>query len=412
MQQYALQYYQNSYFPNSTRNISDGEQSVCSQNTSSQEYKDQQLVQSVTSELSIYWSLAQNIPAIFLSIIYGSLSDRYGRKLIIIISLLGTGVKAGLCALGIFLNLNIYISIVFFGVEGFTGTWISSLMALFAYGADITKPGNNRTVIILLLETFLGVGAVIGMLVSGYLIKYLGFSYANVIASGFVAVGVLITLIFLPESVHVSEETKKTKIDFSYLNTSFKFYTVKNFSKYGKRWQYLVCLSIFVLIVTANLGKATVESLYVLNSPFCWNSVTLGWFGALRSGLLAVTAAAIVKPLQFCFRDENIIIIGALSYIASCILEAFTTNNIVMFMVPVVGALTNIQTPVIRSMMSKMTSPDVQGALFAGIAALESVCNLTSSVISSGIYAETVSIFRGLVFLVMAGLNLLAALLV
>lgn len=331
MQQYALQYYQNLYFPNETRNTSDGEQSVCSQNTSSQEYKDQQLVQSVTSELSIYWSLAQNIPAIFLSIIYGSLSDRYGRKPIILLSLLGTCVKAGLCAVGILLNLNIYISIVFFGVEGMTGTWISSLMALFSYGADITKPGDNRTVIILLLETFLGLGAVIGMLVSGYYIKYLGFSNANFIASGFIGLGLLLTL-FLPESLHISKETQKTKKDFSYLNTSFKFYIVKGFSKYGKRWQYIVCLSIFILVITSTLGKMTVESLYVLNSPFCWSSVTLGWFGALRSGILSVTAAAVVKPLQFCFRDEYIVIIGSLSNIASCVLEAFTVNSTVMFM--------------------------------------------------------------------------------
>lgn len=44
-------------------------------------------------------------------------------------------------------------------------------------------------------------------------------------------------------------------------------------------------------------------------------------------------------------------------------LQYLITLKLSLLTVPVVGALTNIQTPVIRSMMSKMTSPDVQGMM-------------------------------------------------
>uniref|UniRef100_K1S1V1 Proton-coupled folate transporter n=1 Tax=Magallana gigas TaxID=29159 RepID=K1S1V1_MAGGI len=70
----------------------------------------------------------------------------------------------------------------------------------------------------------------------------------------------------------------------------------------------------------------------------------------------------------------------------------------------VVGGGAVLALPMIRAIMSRMTSPDKQGALFGGIAAIETACYIVGSLIFNPIYSHTVSIFRGYVYVVMAGM--------
>ncbi|XP_056005243.1 solute carrier family 46 member 3-like isoform X3 [Ostrea edulis] len=67
--------------------------------------------------------------------------------------------------------------------------------------------------------------------------------------------------------------------------------------------------------------------------------------------------------------------------------------------------------PMIRAIMSRMTSPDKQGALFGGIAGIETACGVIGSLTFNAIYAHTISFFRGTVFIVMAGIILTSLLL-
>jgi hypothetical protein len=54
--------------------------------------------------------------------------------------------------IGIYFNFNIAYFIIFYAVEGCTGTWVSTLSMVYCYIADLTEPGKPRTIVIGLLE--------------------------------------------------------------------------------------------------------------------------------------------------------------------------------------------------------------------------------------------------------------------
>jgi hypothetical protein len=49
-----------------------------------------------------------------------------------------------------------------------------------------------------------------------------------------------------------------------------------------QRCAYVLGLLIFFLITMVDLGKMGVETLYFINSPFCWGSVKIGIFMGAR----------------------------------------------------------------------------------------------------------------------------------
>lgn len=61
--------------------------------------------------------------------------------------------------------------------------------------------------------------------------------------------------------------------------------------------------------------------------------------------------------------------------------------------------------------MSKMTPIEKQGTLFGSIAIVENICNLVGSVLGGAIYSATVSYYRGMAYLVLAGFMLIALIL-
>lgn len=122
----------------------------------------------------------------------GRLSDRFGRKPVLVISLAGTFI--GFLILG-FANS---LWMLFFSriLDGFTGGNISVAQA---YITDITDESNRAQGLGLLGAAF-GLGFIIGPAVGGILSVY-GFALPAFVAAGFSMVSILGVLFFLPESL-------------------------------------------------------------------------------------------------------------------------------------------------------------------------------------------------------------------
>ena len=145
----------------------------------------------------------------------GLLSDRFGRRPILLISLLGT-------ILGyLFLGFAGSMWMLFLGriVDGLTGGNISTL---YAYVADVTEP-HERGKLFGLLGAAGGVGFIIGPVVGGYVGAvhlFLPFFIGAVV----VFVNLLWGYFVLPESLKV--EHRVEKIEMSHLNPLYQFKSV------------------------------------------------------------------------------------------------------------------------------------------------------------------------------------------
>ncbi|OWF47008.1 Proton-coupled folate transporter [Mizuhopecten yessoensis] len=175
--QYVYAYIHKAYYPNVSFSTNE---SGCQLNTTSRLYHDQQNVQKMTSQFNIYAELAKGIFGIFF---YGSLSDKYGRKIFLFVPVIGNMLNCVLTSVGIYLNWNIYIFIIFFFIDGCGGSWGLAISIVMSIVADVTVPGKTRMFVIAMTELSLGLGIVIGSFTSGFIIEAEGFMSALLISS-------------------------------------------------------------------------------------------------------------------------------------------------------------------------------------------------------------------------------------
>src|SRR6185437_9146795 len=143
----------------------------------------------VVGLLFAVFSLCQLIAAPAL----GDLSDRYGRRPVLIFSLAGTVVSFVMMALAHSITMLFVARIV----DGLSGGNISTARA---YVADVTEPKDRARAYGLIGAAF-GLGFILGPALSGVLARI---SYTAPIwaAAGLTLVAALMALFWLPETVH------------------------------------------------------------------------------------------------------------------------------------------------------------------------------------------------------------------
>ncbi|XP_033734514.1 solute carrier family 46 member 3-like [Pecten maximus] len=398
--QYIVLYLQKDMFPNST--LSSSNVSACNFNTSTEEYRERTAVQKAASKFNIYKTLAENLPALIISGITGGLSDKYGRRRILVLSISLTMLLGCLNSIIIYLQINIYYFLISFFIYSLGGGFYGTLSICFAYMSDVTDPGKQRTLMITLLEASLGIGSAASGFFSGFIIDSVGFFYASICVCAAAFCSMLVVVLFLPNSRPPNMLLSGTST-IENASASFVFY----FRASPKRHKYILAIIIFMSSTLSLLGKSNIEILYQLNAPFCWTSVKVGYYSAISNSARMILGVACVKILQKFFMEESVAILSGVSGMAASIVEAFAINDVMLFLVPVIGFLGTLVIPMTRSILSKLTPADRQGALFAGVAVVEITSNLGSNIGASSVYIATVGAMRGFVFLVFAGLSFL-----
>ncbi|KAL3872670.1 hypothetical protein ACJMK2_035882 [Sinanodonta woodiana] len=377
----------------------------CNVNKSSETYKVRKELEQKSAQWQMYISLAGSIIAVFSNLVLGSYTDRFGRKFLFYIGTFGSLLRTCLVAAAMYWDLNRLFYIIPFTVEGFSGTQSTILQVTFIYVADLTKRGKQRSFGIVLMELSFGLAGASSGFGSGYAIKWAGFFGASAIAAGFYLMSLLLVFI-LPETF-VNKRTYTPKLQ--NLKDAIGFYSDQANS--GKRWIYIVTLLIYTLCALSFIGSAAIEPLYQLSTPFCWTPLKIGWFSALRIGCQQVVGMLFVKPLQMRLSDKTIAVISAAFSAATYTLEGVASNDVMLYLVTVVGTGGNLTIPMIRSIMSCLTPPDKQGAIFSTMSAMNQICNVFSNVLTNTIYSATTSVFSGTVFIIFAGLQFVNVLL-
>lgn len=152
----------------------------------------------------------------------GALSDRFGRKIILISSLFGS-------AIGYYLfGFGGALWILFLGriIEGLTGGEISAILAYFA---DLT-PIESRTKYFGWISATVGIGTAAGPLIGGFLAQY-GPATPLYVASFLSLSNAVYGYFFMPESLTKRERTRNLSLQqinpFKQLQLVFTFRSVK-----------------------------------------------------------------------------------------------------------------------------------------------------------------------------------------
>jgi MFS transporter, DHA1 family, tetracycline resistance protein len=251
--------------------------------------------------------------------ILGRLSDRYGRKPILLLSLFGTLVSLLMLGFGKTL-LILFLARIF---DGLTGGNISVAQA---YITDVTDEKSRAKGLGMIGAAF-GLGFILGPASGGFLSQY-GYAVPAFTAAGLVAINLLMVVFWLPESLapekRSTQSTKQPRISFTALiaalrrpysgslliirfffglafaifQTIFSLYALRRFNleaqQTGFILTYVGVLSVIVQgFVVGKLNERFSDHLLILSSTILMGFSLLAWAFAPSVPILLIILAPI-----------------------------------------------------------------------------------------------------------------------
>ena len=280
----------------------------------------------------------------------GDLSDRYGRRPILVFSLAGTVVS--------FVMLAVAHSVVMLFaariVDGLSGGNISTARA---YVADITEPKDRARAYGIIGAAF-GLGFILGPALSGVLA---GVSYTAPIwaAAGLTLVATVMAWLWLPETVHRAQAG--TGNPFSYLPELLRRGPVRQI------------LAIDFIYWFAFATFQTTFSLFVARR-FGFGVSKTGYFFAAFGLLGAVVQGGFIRPVVRRLGDKPTFLLG-LGFGAVGLVSAALAHSVVAFSIALVPLALGIGFghPTISSLVSLVGRGDEQGRVQGAASAIESL---------------------------------------
>jgi DHA1 family tetracycline resistance protein-like MFS transporter len=293
----------------------------------------------------------------FFAPVLGALSDRFGRRPIILIALLGLGIDY------IFHAWAPTVAWLFVGriLAGITG---ASFTVATAYIADISTPEKKAQNFGLVGAAF-GLGFILGPVIGGVTAEY-GVRVPFLVAAGLSLVNFLYGLIVLPESL--PPEKRITEINWRKANP---FSTFKNFKAFPALIGFMIP---FFLIYIAGHSVQSTWTFYTMYR-FDWDEATVGYSLALVGVVVAAVQGGLVKYVVRALGQRLTVIVGMSLWSLGLILFASANREWMMFAYILPYCLGGVAGPTLQGIMSNLVPDTMQGRL-QGI--LTSIMSLTS----------------------------------
>ena len=322
-QQYVYVKIQRDNFPNVTiKSVP-----LCNANESDPDYQIQQEAQRHAADWQSYFTMAMGIPATVTNLILGSFTDRFGRKFLFFLPIIGGCINMAIFTCGVHFNFDLHWYIPGCVLEGLTGSAYALLTATFGYTADLTNANQDRSMGIVLVNLMYGLSMTIFSISQGFFVQNVGFFWPMIFSV--IAMFVILILIsLLPETLPKEKSAQSKSVGDTLYSTVELFCGKENA---GYRWMYNLLLMTFTVGIFTALGRMQVEALYQMNDPFCWDPKHLSWFAAISMGAQGVLGMSIVKPLQKLLTDESIALIGIISLIGGTVLEGLAWNDAALY---------------------------------------------------------------------------------
>jgi MFS transporter, DHA1 family, tetracycline resistance protein len=274
--------------------------------------------------------------------LWGRLSDRIGRRPVLLGSLILTGVSYLVFAVATSLPM-LFVSRIFAGIAGAT------LSTAQAYIADTTTP-ENRTRGMGLIGAAFGMGFIFGPAMGGVLSRW-GFSVPAYAAAGLAAAAFLFALVRLPESLPPEErEAARHRVRASFRDAL-------------SRPVVGAVLGLFFIATLCFSGMEAVLALFC-ERFFGWGPHHIGYLFAYVGVVAAVLQAGMVGALAKRFGERALIRAGlALMGAAFIVAGLVPPVGLFLVMMGMIAVGSGLITPSLSSLVSVATPADEQGRI-------------------------------------------------
>ncbi|WP_210465849.1 TCR/Tet family MFS transporter [Rufibacter roseolus] len=330
-----------------------------------------ELIHGSLSEASLYggWLMfAYSITQFLFSPVLGNLSDRFGRRPVLLFSLFGFGIDY------ILLALAPNIGWLFVGriIAGITG---ASMTTATAYIADISTP-EKRAQNFGMVGAAFGLGFIIGPVIGGVLGQF-GARVPFYAAAAITLLNWLYGFFILPESL--AQEHRRP-------------FELKRANPVGsllqlKRYPIIAGLvgSLIFVYIAAHATQSTWS--YYTMEKFKWNEAWVGYSLGFVGLMVAIVQGGLIRYINPALGPKKSVYYGLALYALGFLLLAFATQEWMMFAFLVPYCLGGIAGPAIQGIISTQVPPNEQGELQGGLTSLVSATSIVGPPLMTNLFA-------------------------
>ncbi len=300
--------------------------------------------------------------------IIGGLSDKYGRRPVLLASLLAFGLDYLLLAFAP------TIGWLFLGriIAGITGASFSTAQA---YIADISTD-NNRAQNFGMVGAAFGLGFIIGPMLGGLLGEF-GPRVPFFVSAGVALLNFVYGYFILPESL--SKENRRP-FNWKRANPIGTFNQIKVYPIV----MYMMGVMFFIYLAGHSLQSTWT---FIMMEKFKWTKATVGYSLGIVGLAVALVQGLLIRFINPKLGDERSIYIGFTIGAAGMLLWAFATQTWMIFAITFVYCLSGIAMPALQSIMSKNVASNAQGELQGALASTVSVTSIIGPLMMTYIFS-------------------------
>ncbi len=300
--------------------------------------------------------------------VMGSLSDRFGRRPI----LLATLFIMALDYLVMAVAGSFWLLLVGRLIGGVAAATQSTAMAFIA---DISEPEEKAARFGMVGAAF-GVGFVLGPLLGGLLAEF-GTRAPFFAAAGLAALNMTLGYFIMPETV--TDRTRRA-LTLKRTNPLGAFVNVNKTPGLGR------LLILFFLYEVAFFVYPSVWA-YFTEARFGWSPGMIGVSLASFGISIAIVQGGLIRVILSWLGDRGTVIYGLVFNVAAFLVMAFITSGTVALLITPLTALGSVVTPAVQGIMSRQTADDSQGELQGVLASTAALAMIISPLLMTQVFA-------------------------
>jgi MFS transporter, DHA1 family, tetracycline resistance protein len=306
----------------------------------------------------------------------GCLSDKVGRRPVILLSQFGLALDYLLLALAPSMSWFVVGRII----AGITG---ANFSAASAYIADVSPP-EKRAANFGLVGAAFGIGFIIGPLIGGVL-GDIGLRVPFYAAGALTLANCLYGWFILPESL---KPENRRPIDWPRANP---FGAFAELARRPRVFGLAVCafLSFVAHQVYPSVWVLYTEYRYGWSS--LWNGVSLALVGVCAAVMQGYLTGRVIKRIG----DWRTTFLGlgvtALAYVA----YGLASHGWMIYGIIIIGSIGGLAGPAVQGLISNSVGDDEQGAVQGAVTSLESVAGIVGPLITTSLFSHYISVEAG-----------------
>ena len=337
-----------------------------------------------------YLVASYSVCQFFAGPVLGGLSDRFGRRPLLIYSQLGSMVGFILLAVANSLPL-LFLSRIVDGISGGNVTIAS------AYIADVTTP-EERSGAMAIIGIGFGVGFIIGMPIGGVLAQHFGYTVPAIVGAGFALASTTLSTLYLKEHHHVRDES--VIFGLHYYTRIFEYFKVPNLRR------LLVTFLFFALPFSLFMSMFALFAMVKLQ----FTPENIGLFMGFVGVLGVVWQGGVIRPMVRKLGELATLRLGLIAMTIGLLGIAFAQTIPMLAVVAVVLSFgTGVTRPTITSLISQHAPANRKGGALGVSSSLESFSRAVTPILGGWIIGGLHPNWLGYVSAVLAAFGVLFA---